>query len=422
MERIPPSRRLKQELEEVLQGYGGDQHPLDVFIRLGARYMLQVALEQEMEDFLGRAHYQRGRRRRKGWRNGYEEGRVTTAEGLLEIALPKVRMTEEAFRSQLVPLFKKGSDTLGQLVKEMYVRGLSTRDVEGMFWDVLGQQVLSRSRVSRIASELQKDFDNWRKRDLSGLKVVYLFLDATYLPLRQGTKEKEGILCAYAILENGKKALIHLALGSRESYDSWLSFLHDMTARGLNEPLLVISDKKKGLRRAVREIFPHSLKQPCLVHKMRNILSKLPKRAEKEMKPLLHQVLYDAQSYEEGLRLGKSLIARFKGIYTQAMECLEEDLEECLIYLKFPQEHWKAIRTTNLLERTFGEGKRRTKVIPRFPTESSGLRLLYAALITASRNWKGVKMTPDIWHRLEALREKVFGKPREAVEKEAVMV
>jgi transposase-like protein len=347
---------------------------------------------------------------------------VTTAEGLLEIALPKIRKTEEAFHSQLVPLFKKGSDTLSQLVKEMYVRGLSTRDVEGMFLDVLGQQVLSKSRVSRIACELQKDFDNWRKRDLSELKVVYLFLDATYLALRQGTKEKEGVLCAYGILENGKKVLIHLALGSRESYDSWLSFLHDMVARGLDEPLLVISDKKKGLRRAVREVFPHALRQPCLVHKMRNILSKLPKRAQREMKPLLHQILYDAKSYEEGLRRGKSLIARFEGIYTSAMECLEEDLEECLTYLKFPEEHWRAIRTTNLLERTFGEGKRRTKVIPRFPTESSGLRLLYAALITASRNWRGVKMTPDIWCKLGALRQEIFRRSREIIEKEVVAV
>jgi transposase-like protein len=115
----------------------------------------------------------------------------------------------------------------------MYVRGLSTRDVEGMFVDALGQRILSRSGVSRITSRLQKDFDNWRKRDLSQLKVVYLFLDAIYLALRQGTKEKEGILYAYGILENGKEVLLHLALGSRESYDSWLSFLHDMTAQGL---------------------------------------------------------------------------------------------------------------------------------------------------------------------------------------------
>jgi len=303
----------------------------------------------------------------------------------------------------------------------MYVRGLSTRDVEGMFVEVFGQQVLSKSGVSRIASQLQSDFDGWRRRDLSGLKVLYLFLDAIYLALRQGTEEKEGVLCAYAILENGKKVLLHLALGSRESYEAWLSFLHDMVGRGLREPLLVVSDKHKALRRAVREVFPQAFKQPCLAHKMRNILCKLPRRAQGEMKRLVGQV-FQAPSYEEGLELGRELIARFKGSYTSALECLEEDLEECLTYLKFPQAHWKAIRTTNLLERMFGEGKRRTKVIPRFPTESAGLRLLYASLIIASRTWRGVRMTPDIWWELEVLKREALGQSEHRVEKELVAV
>lgn len=421
MDRIPPSRRLRQAFEEMLQGYESGQHPLDAFVKLGARYMLQAALEQEVEEFLGRAHYRRGKRRRQGWRNGYEGGKVKTAEGLLEIALPRVRETEERFRSRLAPLFREGSDALGRLVKEMYVRGLSTRDVEGMFLDALGHQVLSRSGVSRIASQLQADFDSWRRRDLCELKLVYLFLDAIYLALRQGTDEKEGVLCAYGILENGKKVLLHLALGSRENHEAWLAFLHDMVARGLREPLLVVSDKHKALRRAVREVFPHAFKQPCLAHKMRNILCKLPRKAHNAMKPLLHRV-YRASSYEEGLRLGQELIARFKGIYTSAMECLEEDLAECLTYLRFPEAHWKAIRTTNLLERMFGEGKRRTKVIPRFPTESSGLRLLYATLITASQGWKGVKMTPDIWWELEVLRREAFGEQSKTIDRELAAV
>ena len=301
------------------------------------------------------------------------------------------------------------------------MRGLSTRDIENMFIGTLGQRILSRSSVSRVTRHLQKDFDTWRKRDLSGLKVLYLFLDAVYLALRQGTREKEGVLCAYAILGNGKKVLLHLALGSRESYDAWTCFLHDMTARGLEEPLLVVSDKHKGLKKAVREVFPHAFKQPCLAHKMRNILCKLPKKIEKEMKPLIKQVYY-ASSYEEGLKLGHELIARFKDRYTSAMECLEEDLEECFTYLKFPQAHWKVIRTSNLLERTFEEGRRRTKVIPRFPTESSALRLLYATLITAFQSWRGIRMTPDIWLELELLRREAFGEPSQRIEKELVAV
>ena len=421
MKRIPPSSKLRQEVEKVFFGWETGGHPLDNFVSLGARYMLQVAVEQEVEDFLGRAHYQRGSRQRNGWRNGYEPGKVKTADGILEIDLPQLRATEETYHSRLARMFREGSDILGRMVTEMYVRGLSTRDVENMFIQTIGQRLLSRSSVSRITRCLQKDFDAWRRRDLSGLKVLYLFLDAIYLPLRQGVKEKEGVLCAYGILENGKKVLLHLALGSRESYDSWLSFLHDMIARGLEEPLLVTSDKHRGLKKAVREVFPHAFKQPCLAHKMRNILCKLPKKVEKDIKPLIKQVYY-ASSYEEGLKLGHELIARFKGRYTSAMECLGEDLVECLTYLRFPQAHWKVIRTTNLLERTFGEGKRRTKVIPRFPTESAGLRLLYATLITASRSWKGVRMPPDIWFEIELLRREAFGELSQMVEKELVAV
>ena len=421
MKRIPPSSKLRQEVEEVFTGWETEGHPLDNFVRLGARYMLQVAVEQEVEDYLGRAHYHRGSRRKNGWRNGYEPGKVKTADGILEIDLPQLRATEEPYHSRLARMFREGSDVLGKMVTEMYVRGLSTRDVENMFIQTFGQRLLSRSSVSRITRQLQQDFDAWRKRDLSELSILYLFLDAVYLPLRQGIKEKEGVLCAYGILENGKKVLLHLALGSRESYDSWLSFLHDMTARGLKEPLLVTSDKHKGLKKAVREVFPHAFKQPCLAHKMRNILCKLPKKIEKEIKPLIKQVYY-ASSYEEGLKLGHELIARFKDRYTSAMECLELDLAECLTYLRFPSAHWKVIRTSNLLERTFGEGRRRTKVIPRFPTESAGLRLLYATLITASRSWKGVRMPPDIWFEIELLRREAFAELSQMVEEELVAV
>jgi len=405
----------------VFIGWETEGHPLDNFVRLGVRYMLQVAVEQEVEDYLGRSHYRRGSRRKNGWRNGYEPGKVKTADGILEIDLPQLRATEEPYHSRLAQALREGSDALGKMITEMYVRGLSTRDIENMFIETLGQRLLSRSSVSRITHRLQQDFDAWRKRDLSGLRVLYLFLDAVYLPLRQGVKEKEGVLCAYGILENGKKVLLHLALGSRESYDSWLSFLHDMTARGLEEPLLVTSDKHKGLKKAVREVFPHAFKQPCLAHKIRNILCKLPKKIEKEIKPLIKQVFY-ASSYEEGIKLGNELIARFRDRYTSAMECLEEDLAECLTYLRFPSAHWKVIRTSNLLERTFGEGRRRTKVIPRFPTESAGLRLLYATLITASQSWKGIRMPPDIWFEIELLRREAFAEPSQRVEKELVAV
>jgi len=266
-----------------------------------------------------------------------------------------------------------------------------------------------------LGKELQVEFERWRSRDLSELGIVYLFLDACYLPVRQGTREKEGILCAYAILENGKKVLLHLALGSRESYDAWLSFLHDIVARGLRVPVLIISDGQPGLKKALKEVFPRVRRQRCLVHKMRNILAKVPRSMQKDMKKLVKQV-FEAPSHEEGAKRAQALIRRFGERYPSAMACLAEDLEACLEHLHFPEIHRRRIRTTNLLERLLEEGKRRTKVIPRFPGEAACLRLVYATLLRASESWHGVRMTPEIVRQLDRLREQ----PAEERQKELI--
>jgi len=398
---------MKQLLSQWMNGAEGADHPLDALVRLGAQYCLQVGLEHEVTEFLGRAHYQRRREGLPGYRNGYESKALKTPVGLLGLAMPQTRQTASPFRSQLVERLSTNGAALHRLVTGMYVRGLSTRDVEGLFHDTFGQRVLSKSGVSQITAQLGESFRQWRERDLSGLQVAYVFLDAIYLAMRSGTDEKEGLLAAYGLLEDGQKVLLHLAVGSRESYDAWLSFLHEMTARGLQEPLLVISDGNPGLKKALREVFPHALRQRCQVHKLRNILAKVPRTIQVKMTRLIHQVFY-AATYDEGLRRGRALIARFKSRYPSAMACLEDDLEACLVHLKFPREHHIRLRTTNLLERTFGEGRRRTKVVGRFFTEGACLQLVYATLLTASKTWRGIQMTPAILRQLDALRRALF--------------
>jgi transposase-like protein len=211
------------------------------------------------------------------------------------------------------------------------------------------------------------------------------------------------VLSAYAILEDGRPILLHLDMGPRESYDAWLSFLQDMVARGLRDPLLVIFDGAPGLHKAVKRMWPRAFRQRCQVHKMRNILAKLPRMMQGQMKRLIQQVFL-ASSHALALKRGRALIAQFRDRYPAAMECLERDLEECVTYLRFPSAHHVRIRTTNRLERLNGEGRRRTKVIPRFPTERSCLALLFASLVTASKRWRGVKMTPAAIKQLQLLR------------------
>jgi len=410
MKRVAPSEVLKEELQQqLIEGNSDERLPLYSFTRSAVRLMLQVGLEMELSEFLGRSRYSRGARARCGLRNGYEERTIASPVGKLGLKIPQVRGTEEPFMSQLRPRLSGTAPELQSLVAGLYTRGLSTRDVQDVFSDALGEPFLSKSAVSRSLEILRTQFAAWRARDLSELKLVYLFLDGQYHAMRQGSRAKEGILTAYGLLESGKPVLIHLAQGERESYDAWLSMLHDMTTRGLQMPLLVVVDGSPGLRRAVREVFAGVAVQRCQVHKMRNILCKVPRLMQGEMKKLIQQVFL-APSYESGLRRGRALIARFGKRYGEAMSCLEKDLEECLTYLRFPEPHRKRIRTTNLIERTFGESRRRTKVIPRFPTEASCLTLVYAALMTASRTWRGVPMTSAILRQLDSLRAKKEGK------------
>jgi putative transposase len=407
MKRVPPSTKLKEEIEGLLRGEptaaAAPDAPMAGFVRQLARYILQVSIEAEATAFLGRGHYRRGDRTRVGWRNGYESKGIQSEAGLIDLAVPQLRGTESPFRPAVVDGLRTRTADLERLVRGMYVRGLSTQDVSALYGETFGASRLSKSTVSRVTQQLNQDFDTWRRRDLSDLPIVYVFLDGQYHAARRGTDEKEGVLSAYALLEDGRPVLLHLELGPRESYDAWLSCLQDLTARGLRDPLLVVMDGAPGLVKAVKRVWPRAYRQRCQVHKMRNILAKLPRMMQAKIKGLVHQVFL-APSYAAALKRGRDLIARFKDRYSAAMECLERDLEECVTYLRFPDAHHKRIRTTNRLERLNGEGRRRTKVIPRFPTERSCLTLLYASLLAASKHWRGIPMTPSILRQLDQLR------------------
>jgi putative transposase len=198
MKRVPPSVRLKEEIEGLLGGTEAtaatEEPPMVGFVGRLARYMLQVAIEAEATIFLGRGHYRRGDRQRVGWRNGYEPKQVQSEAGALELAVPQLRGTEDPFRPTVVDRLRTRTADLENLVRGMYVRGLSTQDVSALYHDTFGASRMSKSTVSRVTQQLNQDFDVWRRRDLSDLPVVYLFLDGQYHAARQGSDEKEGVL------------------------------------------------------------------------------------------------------------------------------------------------------------------------------------------------------------------------------------
>jgi len=402
--RIAPSTHLRQALHEFLQhGIEQEESPTSALLGLAARVVLQEALESEQRDALGRERYQRGSEGR--YRNGYRPGHVEGAEGRIKVEVPQVRGIA-GYSSTLMGFLEDHSEVLQRLATEMYARGLSTRDIEAAFTDATGRCLLSRSAVSELTDVLWEEYEAFCQRDLSALEVIYLFVDGVYESLRRQGGPKEALLCAWGICADGRRVPLHLALGNRESYEGWLEFLRDMVGRGLPVPLTMTSDGAPGMLRALDEVFPQSVRIRCWMHKMQNVLGKLPEAVRAQVKEWL-QAVRDAPTLEEGRAKAAQVIELYEHEYPGAMKSFADDLEASLAHLRVPPTHRKFVRTTNLIERAFEEQRRRTKVIPRFFDERSCLKLAFAALERAARGWQRIHISDSEQRQLATLRSEL---------------
>ena len=424
MRSVPPYQRADDAMRDLLRrGISGQEsgaQPAEdqegsvtsLLMRLGLEALLNRALEEERTDFLGRGRYERTglpaeAAERTGYRNGYKPGHVDTAEGRVGLAIPQVRQTPEPFQPQTLAAVRGRSDELERLVVEMYARGLSTRDIEDSFRDrETGACTLSRTAVSEITEALWHEYEAFQQRDLAEFAVLYVFLDAVFEPLRRQGRTREGVLCAWGICEDGRKVLLHLALGNTESYESWRDFLRDLVARGLPIPLSITTDGAPGLLRAVEEVWAKSLRIRCWAHKMRNVLAKVPEEAQAEVKAFLKTVR-DAPTPEAGRQAAADLLSRYTSRFPAAMRSFSDDLEASLAHLELPLAHRKYVRTTNLIERSFEEERRRTKILPRFWSEHSGLKLVFAVLWRASARWQRVRISALERKQLDLLRARL---------------
>src|SRR5215472_4242539 len=280
MDRIAPSARLEAEIAELpSDGFAADAEKVAELGRLGARLVLQRAVEDEVTAFLGRARYERTAEA-GGSRNGTRPKSVQTAEGEIKIDMPQVRGATERFISRVFPDSRTVIRTrpLEALIIGGYVRGLSDRDIESLMEEAgLGQ--VSKSTASRICRELRARYKAFCARSLADVELIALFLDAIYLPTRP-SGEKEGVLVAWGYTTLGKRVLVAVRLGQRERHEDWLDLGRDLARRGLRSPWLVISDGAPGLIKAIEELWPEADRQRCTVHRLRNILAKLPNRPE----------------------------------------------------------------------------------------------------------------------------------------------
>ena len=258
---------------------------------------------------------------------------MATGEGSIALHVPQTRDGLEPFQTRILEAYRRRSETLEALIPQLYVKGLSVRDVSDAMSVVFEDAGVSPATASRIGQTIQQDFETWQTRSLSVYDVLYFFVDGMYVKLHPDRSEKQPVLIAYGILWDGRKVLLHVGVGDRESYEACLGFLRDMTERGLRTPLLYCSDDCPGLRKALKAAWPRSMPQKCQAHKLRNILGKLPRGVQGEMKKQIHKAFY-AKDYAEGLRRGRQLVEQYRDRYPQAMECLEKSLEECLTCLK----------------------------------------------------------------------------------------
>jgi transposase-like protein len=405
MERIPASERTREQLRALMEGEVKAADGRSELVRLAARLIIEEALEGEAEDALGRGYYARGAAPGAGYRNGYRTGRLKSAEGAIAYSAPQIAERDEPFRSKIRRMLGKRTEELEGLAVEMYARGLSTRDIEALFADESGQSLLSRTAVSEVTERLWAEYEGFASRGLAEFEVLYLFVDGIAERLHLG-QPREAVLAAWGILADGKKALLHLAPGTKEDTASCREFFQDIRRRGLPDPLLVVSDGAPGVIRALEECFPRSLRQRCLAHKMRNLQSKVPDDVWPEFQGRA-RACYQAASPALARVLRDDLVATYGGDLPSAVACFDDDFEACIAHLKFPLAHRRAIRTTNLLERLFGEERRRTKVIPHAFGERAVLKLMYAALIRAAERWRGIKMTGFEQRQLKTIRDEL---------------
>lgn len=410
MKRIPPSEKTREAIQRLLgEGSAETGSAQSELVRMATRLIVEEALEAKVADLLGREYYKRGEG--TGHRNGHRERSLKTAEGEVRYAVPQVRDTDTspitAFRQHL----QGRSGELERLAVEMYARGCSTRDIEAMFRGEDGQSLLSRTAVSELTEVLWKEYEEFATRDLSELKPLYLFLDGVAERLRPGAK-REAVLSAWCITWDGKKVLIHVSPGTKESTECCRDFLEEMKRRGLTDPLVTITDGAPGLIRAVEEVFPASLRQRCLAHRMRNLESKLPEEIRAEFKQAA-KAAYQAPSVAMARALRDDLVERFAKRCPTAVRCFEDDFDACIAHLHAPPAHHRTIRTSNLLERLFGEERRRMKVVPTVFGERPVLKLMYASLIRASDNWRGVGISEFERRQLEKLREDLVKRHQE---------
>jgi transposase-like protein len=370
---------------------------LDELARVGAQRMLRAALEAEVSTYVAAHREQRDAAGRAlVVRNGHARTRkVTVGSGTIEVRPPRVndqRVDDtgerQRFRSRILPPYMRRSPKVAEVLPILYLRGLSTGDFRAALPILLGEDAtgLSPTTITRLTAEWEQDYTAFRQRDLSERDYLYIWVDGVHFTIRL----EEERLCTLVVVgarADGTKEVIAVEDGYRESTESWLTLLRDLKRRGMRAPVVGVGDGALGFWKAVGEVWPETREQRCWVHRLANILDKLPQRLQPKAKRALHEIM-NAPTRAAAESAMTAFAAEYQAKYPKAVASLARDREQLLTYFDFPAEHWIHLRTTNPVESPFSTVRLRQRVTKGAGSRTKGLLMAYKLLEMAEQRWR----------------------------------
>lgn len=384
---------------ETAVGAGPVFSPIDEIVREGARRMLAAALQAEVAAYVARFADQVDHDgHRLVVRNGYHAERtVLTSAGAVEVKAPRVNDRRvdpgtgerQRFSSAILPAWARKSPRMNEVLPLLYLHGLSSGDFAPALEQFLGTGAgLSASAITRLTGQWQDEAKAFAGRDLSGVDYVYLWVDGIHLKVRL-EQEKLCLLVMVGVRADGRKELVALTDGYRESAESWADLLRDCRRRGMRAPKLAVGDGALGFWKAVREVFPDTREQRCWFHKQANILAALPKSAHPGATAAMKEI-YNAEDIDRAQVAIKAFAVDYGAKYPKAVAKIVDDADVLLEFYKYPAEHWIHLRTTNPIESTFATVRLRTKVTKGPGSRAAGMAMAFKLIEAAQARWRKV--------------------------------
>lgn len=401
--------KLVATTPELRQEFGTS---LDEIVRSGAKKMLMEALHLEVEEYIAksREHVDENGHRLVV-RNGLGKPRkLTTGAGTIEVRAPRVndRRDGSKFSSSILPVYLRSSPKVESLLPLLYLKGLSTNDFQATMAEFLGEGSLGLSPASivKLKKTWSNEFDLWSLRKITK-KYVYIWADGVNVQVRLGEDKKICLLVLIGVDESGKKELLTVHPGYRESADSWKAALNSLIERGLTAPLVCIGDGALGFWKALRGCagFEKTSEQRCWVHKIANVLDKFPKRMQSDAKTLLHAMM-KASIKVNAEKEKKKFERLFAEKYPKAWECLEKSWDELTTYFSYPAAHWQHLRTTNPIESSFATVKLRTKVTKGAGSTKTAALMAFKLLMECEKKWRRIKRPEEVKNLLQGIAYK----------------